>query len=728
MISTYPYSKIKIRKMKKLSILIFLVSVCLKPFAQNFPGYRSGNYTGVNGVFFNPANIADSRYRWDVNLFGVHAGISNNNASFKLKNLDDAFNDNKVDSLLFGASNKITNGAVNVDFFGPSFMFNVNKKTSIALTSRVRAVANVMNIDGNFIQSINNDFNGTLPFTINSDKNQKIAINGWTDLGVSLGQVLVDNGKHFLKGGITFKYLAGSGNAYTNIGKLKATVDEDLAGNIYLANATGSVGIGYAGMDFENFEANDAFKFNGHGVGGDIGFVYEYRPDADHLTERYQNKYKLKLGLALLDVGSLKYKPKPAENGNYTINVSGIQQWHPEDIDGKSISEIKTYLDGSPYFTNNAANLSSYTVSLPTNLQVNADYAFTKSVYLELAGQINLAKKDNNYNSFYHNTVALTPRWETGHFGIYLPLSYNEVSKFNAGISFRLGPVFFGSGSVFTALFDKSKQADVHFGINFGGLFKKPRLKKESVVTPPPAVEKPVTDTDHDGINDNEDKCPDTPGVAKYNGCPIPDTDGDGINDEEDKCPSAAGIAKYSGCPIPDTDNDGVNDEEDKCPTIAGVAKYNGCPVPDTDGDGINDEGDKCPSLAGIAANNGCPAIKEEVVKKMAYAAKQIYFATGKATLLSKSFPALNEVAKILKTTPDTRLQIEGYTDNTGKSETNLILSDKRALAVKNYLVSKGVEENRIGYKGYGQQNPVADNKTATGRAKNRRVELKLGY
>ncbi len=112
-------------------------------------------------------------------------------------------------------------------------MFNVNRKTSIALTTRVRAVANIANIDGNFIQSINNDFNGSLPFTLSSDNNQKISVNGWSDLGVSLGQVLLDNGKHFIKGGITLKYLAGSGNSYANIGKLKATVDEDLLGNVY---------------------------------------------------------------------------------------------------------------------------------------------------------------------------------------------------------------------------------------------------------------------------------------------------------------------------------------------------------------------------------------------------------------------------------------------------------------------------------------------------------------
>ncbi len=713
--------------MKKFGTLIFCLFVFLRMFAQNYPGYRSGNYTGVNGTFFNPANIADSRYRWDVNLFGIHGGITNNNVSFKLKNLDDAFNDEKMDSLLFGSSGKSTNGAVNVDFFGPSFMFNVSKKTSIAITSRVRAIANISNIDGNFIQSINNDFDGTLPFTLNSNANQKIAVNGWSDLGVSLGQVLLDNGKHFLKGGVTLKYLAGSGNSYINIDRLKGTIDQDLLLNPYLTNASGTARIGYAGVDFDEFDANDAFKFNGKGIGGDIGFVYEFRPDAT-LTEQYQNKYKLKVGLALLDIGSLKYKPKPDEHGDYTINISNTDEWYPEDLDGKSISEIKTYLDGSPYFTDNTGNLSSYKVSLPTNIQVNADYAINSKFYVELAGQINLAKKDNYYNSFYYNSFALTPRFENSHFGVYLPLSYNAVSNFNAGISFRLGPVFFGSGSVFTALLDQSKQADVHFGVNFGGLFKKPKAKKEA---PMPVVSAPVVkkaDSDSDGISDSDDKCPTVPGIAKYNGCPVPDADSDGINDEEDKCPSVAGTAKYNGCPVPDADNDGVNDEADKCPSVPGVANYNGCPIPDTDSDGINDEEDKCPSLAGIKANDGCPEIKEEVVKKITYAAQHIFFTSGQATLLSKSFPLLNEVVTILKENPGVRLGVNGFTDNTGKDETNLTLSEKRALAVKNYLVEKGISENRISYKGFGEENPIADNNTVAGRAKNRRVELKLHY
>ncbi|MGN6435752.1 MAG: DUF5723 family protein [Agriterribacter sp.] len=712
--------------MKRLATIMLLCFGTMQLFAQNYPGYRSGNYSGVNGAFFNPSNIADSRYRWNVNLFGIHAGIASNSLSFKLSNINETIEGDNTDSLLFGNSRKMANGAVNVDFFGPSFMFNINKKTSIALTSRVRAIANVMDVDGNFVQSIQNDFDGTLPYAFSSKGSQKIAINGWSDFGVTLGRVLLNNGQHFVKGGITLKYLAGSGNTYINVDRLQATIDQDIETNVYFRNATGNVGIGYAGIDFENFKARDALKFNGRGFGGDIGFVYEYRPDADILTEPYQNKYKFKFGVALLDVGSIKYKPKPEERGHYTINVSDVQQWHPEDVSGMSVSEIKEYLDNSPYFTSNLENVSSYKVSLPTNLQLNADYAISRKLYVELAGRINLAKKDNYYNSFYYNTVSLTPRFEIRHWGIYLPLSYNDISKFNAGVSFRLGPVFFGSGSIFTALLDRSKQADVHFGINFGGFFKEPKAKKEKQSEP--IVEAPVKDTDNDGINDTEDECITVKGIAKYKGCPVPDTDGDGINDEEDKCLSVAGTVKYNGCPIPDTDNDGVNDEEDKCPSTAGVARYGGCPVPDTDSDGINDEEDKCPALAGIKANNGCPEIKEEIVKKMTYAAKQIYFATGKTSLLTRSFRSLDEVAGILKDNPDVHLQIDGYTDNTGKAETNLVLSEKRALVVKEYLVSKGIADDRISYTGHGQENPVASNATAAGRAQNRRVELKLGY
>jgi len=268
--------------------------------------------------------------------------------------------------------------------------------------------------------------------------------------------------------------------------------------------------------------------------------------------------------------------------------------------------------------------------------------------------------------------------------------------------------------------------ASYHFqhSIGIAGVIGK---KKEPKIIPPPPPPTPV-DTDSDGITDDKDKCPTVPGVLRYDGCPVPDTDKDGINDDDDKCKDVPGVARYQGCPIPDTDKDGINDEEDKCKDVPGVARYQGCPVPDTDGDGVNDEEDKCPNVAGTKENQGCPAVTEEVKKKVDYAANNILFVTGSYKLLPKSYKGLDEVVKILKDNPELNLAIDGHTDNVGSDEFNQTLSDNRAGAVKKYFVSKGIEESRITSAGHGETSPIADNSTAAGREKNRRVEMKLSY
>ncbi|HLF45193.1 MAG TPA: OmpA family protein, partial [Chitinophagaceae bacterium] len=252
------------------------------------------------------------------------------------------------------------------------------------------------------------------------------------------------------------------------------------------------------------------------------------------------------------------------------------------------------------------------------------------------------------------------------------------------------------------------------------------RKKEPKVIPPPPPP--PPKDSDGDGITDDNDKCPTVPGVAKYEGCPVPDTDKDGINDDDDKCPTVFGLAKYQGCPVPDTDNDGINDEEDKCPTVAGVARYQGCPVPDTDKDGINDEEDKCPTVPGVISQQGCPEITEEETKTLSYAAKNVYFNTASTKLLSRSFAALDEVVKILNNNTNLKLKIDGHTDYVGTEEYNINLSNGRAASVKEYLVSKGIDAGRLESEGFGETSPVADNKTAAGRQKNRRVEMKVFY
>jgi OOP family OmpA-OmpF porin len=200
------------------------------------------------------------------------------------------------------------------------------------------------------------------------------------------------------------------------------------------------------------------------------------------------------------------------------------------------------------------------------------------------------------------------------------------------------------------------------------------------------------------------------------------DTDKDGIPDDEDQCPTIAGPAEFHGCP--DSDGDGVADNVDECPMIAGSAAFNGCP--DSDNDGIPDNKDKCPYVAGTADRDGCPApeVKTEIVREVERAAKAIFFETGKAVLKKESYTQLDIVVGILKDNPELYADIEGHTDNVGSDQLNQKLSDRRAAVVRDYFISKGISADRLTATGFGESRPIATNETAAGRAANRRTVI----
>ncbi|PVW15232.1 OmpA family protein [Marixanthomonas spongiae] len=229
-------------------------------------------------------------------------------------------------------------------------------------------------------------------------------------------------------------------------------------------------------------------------------------------------------------------------------------------------------------------------------------------------------------------------------------------------------------------------------------------------------------DTDGDGIEDRNDACPETAGLAEFNGCP--DTDGDGIPDPQDDCPTVAGLAALNGCP--DADGDGIADKDDECPNEAGPASNNGCPYEDRDGDGVLDKDDQCPDVAGTVANNGCPEVTVEVIKEINEYSKTILFDYDKATIRQESYGALQSIADIMKEYPNTVFHIEGHTDSRGSDAYNMKLSKERAASVMDYLTTIGMPANRLTSEGYGEERPVATNKTAAGRQQNRRVEISL--
>ena len=229
-------------------------------------------------------------------------------------------------------------------------------------------------------------------------------------------------------------------------------------------------------------------------------------------------------------------------------------------------------------------------------------------------------------------------------------------------------------------------------------------------------------DTDGDGIADKDDACPNVAGPKELNGCP--DTDGDGIADKDDACPNVAGLAALNGCP--DADGDGVADKDDKCPNVAGPKENAGCPWPDTDGDGVLDKDDKCPTVKGTVANGGCPEVSAEVIKQLNDYGKTILFDSGKSSFKTQTYPVLESINSILKEYPNSNFMVEGHTDSDGSNALNQTLSENRAAAVRNYLVEKGINGDRLKSTGYGETKPISSNKTAKGKAENRRVEVSL--
>ena len=242
-----------------------------------------------------------------------------------------------------------------------------------------------------------------------------------------------------------------------------------------------------------------------------------------------------------------------------------------------------------------------------------------------------------------------------------------------------------------------------------------------------------VQDADGDGVFDDADACADTPAGDRVDekGCSVPkDADGDGVVDGSDACADTPKGDKVDekGCSLPkDADGDGVNDDVDACAdTPAGEqVDAKGCPLPkDGDGDGVNDQADRCPSTpSGVEVDaEGCQVLFQPTKKTLIL--EGVNFETGKATLTPESEAILNGVAESLVANDSIRVQVTGHTDNTGSLAVNRRLSRARADAVRSYLISRGVAEDRLTARGFGPDQPVASNKTAEGRAQNRRVEL----
>lgn len=763
--------------MRKISItLLSAVLLSGAATAQREIGIATSNWSGTRGLYYDPSSIADANNKFTIDLFSVNFLADNNLGTISTGNLIKKFYNGKdvalSDVWAYGNKTPFSMTAPYVSVSGPGFMWNIDHKNSVALTTGLRGFSQFTNIDKTLFLSIADPNSITGGMYHLTSQNYAYTASLWSEIGLSYARVLLDKGKNELKVGITLRYLGGVG--YVNVSGKNLDVDvnsnndditlrptNDLTYNSNILNSTNNLSSNVTASDFLNTFLG---KKGGSGIGGDIGISYEYRPDYDkykydmdgktNIMDYSVPRYKLKVFASVTDIGSIMYKA--ANNKQAKVSGTGT-------LTGDTLkSRVQNYDDFVNYAQSQGITVTTANVAavyhLPTALVLGADYKIAGGFFANAMFIGNLANK-NAIGNYYSSQVTVTPRYDTRVFSVGVPITYSMLSKsLKAGVGARVAGFFLGSDDMLS-LFSKGQYGfNMYFGAYVPINYRKPKDSDHDHVSNkydkcPGVVGTwefhgcPDPDQDHDGVPDSIDKCPTVAGSPTAHGCPdkdldsvadaqdrcpdqagpvalqgCPDRDHDGIPDIDDACPDQAGPAKYHGCP--DTDGDGIPDNEDACPDKAGPIVFKGCP--DTDGDGVPDNIDKCPTVPGPADNQGCPRISEQVKKRLAFAATAIQFQTGKAVIKPASYPLLNEIVKILNDYPDYYMTIDGHTDNVGKPEKNMVLSRGRAESVKNYFVSQGIKANRLTTAGHGDTEPVASNKTAAGRAKNRRVAMDL--
>lgn len=625
--------------------------------AQKYLGLSNSNYSGIYGSQYNPAKLADQRVKFAFNL--VSANLMLDNDFYKFKGIK-AFENLDLNSIgndaTFGNTATMSVGTI-TELLGPSFQFTVNDRLGFGFSSRVRVFGQGHQIDSNFMRILNNNFDTTQKLTSNNPFGTNI--NALSDLGIGGSYAVVDNDRVRLSLGASAKMYRGvvanafSSNNYdvwynhnaaipSNSTISVNNIDWDLFTSLNTGKNVDNL--------FDNNPLSSVFGSDakGKGFGGDVGAEFSIKDITGN------KPYIIKFGAAVHDIGKIKY------NNIQQIKVTGAGAIiEPDKIDISDINATADYL-ASRGLTVVRNNNASRTVSLPTNLNVYADYAINKRFFVSANGVVDLVS-DKKVNPHYYNFVNITPRMETKWFDVAVPLTYNFMSQdFKPGLAFRIGPLSVGSDDL-KVLVGNAKGANVYAGLGF--LLYKP--KKEQ-----PIVEG--------------------------------DMDADGVLDKDDACPTVAGPAENKGCPWEDTDKDGVIDRNDACPNQAGPAENNGCPWPDTDGDGVYDKDDKCPNQFGLKEYQGCPKPKEVIATEATGALKDIIFDFNKATISAVSNEKLDQAAQLIKAAPDGTFLVTGHTDKKGNPNYNLKLSRERAASVVKALEARGVAESQLKSVGVG--------------------------
>jgi len=454
--------------MKKLVLLLAFAGGSRYAMAQQDLGVRNSNYAGIQGALLNPSSIAGSKLDWDVNILSINELFANNFLYTPKSNLKflgiGHIVQGSIKETIWGTRfdvnnpNKLYSVVSSTEVLGPSFYMKVRKKHYIGLTIEGRAYGNVRNITGGLAQNAYAYFDQTDLFnTTLTDNTANVNAMAWLQYGIHYATVLYQKGRDQLKGGLSLNYLQGIAAAYATNTHVTYAVND--TANINFSNSS----LDYGRTNFDDFRKIRGYSSlnHGHGFGADIGFTYvKAAKEADG--------YVYRIGLSLLDIGSINFNRNTATYHLATVN-GNFENWHQAKFSGND--QVDQTLSAVFYGGDSSASYTSsrFRMAMPAALSLQADYHVAKDFYAN-ATIVQGFHHGDRPGVVRPDVYSITPRYETKWLEVSLPLSllYYNYWQPRIGLAVRVGYFFFGGDAPGALLkLNDLQSADVYAGLRF---------------------------------------------------------------------------------------------------------------------------------------------------------------------------------------------------------------------------------------------------------------------
>ncbi|AWM32963.1 DUF5723 family protein [Hymenobacter nivis] len=465
----------------------------------------------------NPSAIADARTSFYLNLVGGDVNFYNDYLQLDLPQRpwqkDFSFKKEYLRERLNGAPKA---GSASAEVHLPSLLVALGPWAALAFTNRGRAFVQASNVSESLARLARYGLGDAdrlgLANQLLEDNRFNLHVDSYHEFALTYARTFAPNPEHFFKGGLTLKYLVGLGGGYV----LNEGTGYQVYGRDSLQLRSPNVSYGYTdpqayNQDGHGFGARYGSQRLGQGYGADLGFTYEWRPQ--HAQYRYrmdgaeqddpaQNKYRLRLGVALTDLGALRYANERYVHQAALANTRTVQLGRVDTLTFNPLSSVGPTLERLVGLRSQAREFTSY---LPAALRLTADYRLANHLYAGVLWTQNLLPA-RTIGSRTPSALALTPRLEFSRAEVAVPLIWaNNYQNFQVGAMVRLGPLFVGSDNL-GGIFGLTTATGANFYFGWALALHRHRRK----------------DRDGDQVSDKYDKCPKQKGPWELKGCPAP--------------------------------------------------------------------------------------------------------------------------------------------------------------------------------------------------------------